>query len=94
MNAIETLKSREKSIKREFRVRRIGVFGSFARGEERAESDVDVLVEFGEGGHTFDNYADLKFYLEDIFNREVDLVTVDAIRPQMKDSILSEVTYA
>ena len=94
MNAIEILKNRESDIKRKFHLRRIGVFGSFARGQERAESDVDVLVEFEEGHVTFDNYADLKFYLEDLFGREVDLVTEDAIRPQMKESILSEITYA
>ena len=70
------------------------MFGSFARGEAKAESDVDVLVEFEDGYVTFDNYANLKFYLEDLFGREVDLVTINAIRPQMKEAILSEVTYA
>ncbi|QWR76072.1 nucleotidyltransferase family protein [Candidatus Magnetomonas plexicatena] len=94
MDVIEILKSHEKVIKSRFHISCIGVFGSFARGEAKAESDVDVLVEFEEGYVTFNNYADLKFYLEDLFSREVDLVTINAIRPQMKDFILSEVTYA
>ncbi len=94
MNVIEILKNHDKAIKSQFHLKCIGVFGSFARGEAKAESDVDVLVEFEDEYVTFDNYAELKFYLEDLFGREVDLVTMNAIRPQMKDAILSEVTYA
>jgi len=94
MKAIAILKSREEEIKQRFGVKRIGVFGSFARSEEKESSDVDVLVEFIEGAKTFDHFMDLKFFLEDLFDRKVDLVTVDALRPQLKDSILKEVTYA
>ncbi|WP_420265944.1 nucleotidyltransferase family protein [Candidatus Magnetominusculus dajiuhuensis] len=94
MNVIEILKSHYNVIKSQFHLTSIGVFGSFARGEAKAESDIDVLVEFEEGYVTFNNYAELKFYLEDLLGREVDLVTMNAIRPQMKDVILSEVTYA
>ncbi|AKB26790.1 Nucleotidyltransferase [Methanosarcina siciliae T4/M] len=49
---------------------------------------------FEEGQKTFDNYMDLKFYLEDLFGREVDLVTENALRPQLKDIIMKEVVYA
>lgn len=56
MNAIEILKKHEDVIKQKYGVKKIGVFGSFARGEERPASDVDVLVEFKEGCKTFDNY--------------------------------------
>ncbi|KWT85574.1 nucleotidyltransferase family protein [Candidatus Magnetominusculus xianensis] len=94
MSVIEILKTHDKVIKSQFHLKTIGVFGSFARGEAKAESDVDVLVEFEDGYVTFDNYAELKFYLEDLFNREVDLVTMNAIRPQMKEVILREVTFA
>jgi len=75
-------------------VERIGVFGSFVRGEEKAESDVDVLVEFREGQKTFDHYIDLKFYLEDLFGRKVDLVMKGAIKRRLREPILSEVVYA
>ncbi len=94
MNTVSMLKEHEDEIKSKFHVSRIGVFGSFARGEGRKESDVDVLVEFDGGYKTFDNFMDLKYYLEDIFTRNVDLVTVDALKPQLKDDILQDVIYA
>lgn len=94
MNALRILKERDDEIRSKFHVSSIGVFGSFARGDGREESDVDVLVEFEEGFKTFDNFMDLKYYLEEIFSRNVDLVTVNALKPQLKDSILQDVIYA
>lgn len=94
MRTIEILKGHENTIMERYHVKRIGVFGSFARGEEKEGSDVDVLVEFEEKYESFDNYMDLKYFLEDLFGRKVDLVTVDALRPQLKDDILREVVYA
>lgn len=60
----------------------------------RKNNDLDVPVVFEEGQKTFDNYMDLKFYLEDLFGREVDLVTERALKPQSKDIIMREVVYA
>ncbi len=94
MKAVTILKEHEDIVKGKFNVSRIGVFGSFARGESGTKSDVDVLVEFKPGFKTFDNYMDLKYYLEDIFSRKVDLVTVNALKPQLKDDILQDVIYA
>ncbi|HET6516536.1 MAG TPA: nucleotidyltransferase family protein [Thermodesulfovibrionales bacterium] len=94
MSAIEILKMHDSTIKEKFHVLRIGVFGSFARGEEKDDSDIDVLIEFEERYETFDNFMDLKYFLEDLFGRKVDLVTMDALRPQLKDDILREVLYA
>lgn len=94
MNAIEILKRQEGAIKKKYGVKKIGVFGSFARGEGKEGSDIDVLVEFKKGSKTFDNYMDLKFFLEDLFHKKIDLVTVEALRPQLKDDILREVVYA
>ena len=74
-------------------VQRIGVFGSFARGEECEESDIDILIEFEEGGRTFDTYMDLKFFLEDLFGRRVDLVDRDTIKPALAPHILRSVRY-
>ena len=74
-------------------IRRIGVFGSFARGEEREESDIDILIEFEEGGRSFDTYMGLKFFLEDLFGRRVDLVDRDAIKPVLAPHILGSVRY-
>ena len=94
MDAISTLKEHEKLIRQKFGVKKIGIFESFARGEEREDSDLDVLVVFEEGQKTFDNYMDLKFYLEDLFGRKIDLVTEKALKPQLKDIILKDVVYA
>ena len=95
MDTVSTLKVHEKFIRQKFGVKRIGIFGSFARGEEREDSDLDVLVEFeeGPGRKTFDNYMDLKFFFEDLFGREVDLVTEKALKPQLKDIIMKDVVY-
>lgn len=94
MKAVEILKKNEDIIKQKYGVRKIGIFGSFARGEEKEGSDVDVLVEFEDNFENFDNYIELKYFLEDLFGRKVDLVTVEALRPQLKDDILKEVSYA
>jgi predicted nucleotidyltransferase len=75
-------------------VKRIGVFGSYGRGEHKTESDVDILVEFEKDQKTFDNYTDLKFLLEDLFQRKVDLVIVEAIKPDLKSHIMGSVRYA
>jgi len=64
-------------------VRRLALFGSFARGTARADSDVDVLVQF-DGPATSKRYFGVQFYLEDLLGREVDLVTEDALRPRLR----------
>ena len=94
MNTIDLLKSREEEMRQRFGIKNVGIFGSYARGEERPDSDIDILVEFAEGSKTFDHFMDLKFFLEDLFNRKVDLVTADALRPQLREDILKSVTYA
>jgi predicted nucleotidyltransferase len=94
MNPLALLRKKEKYLRQHYSVTRIGIFGSFVRGEERPESDVDILVEFKEGQETFDNYVDLKFYLEDLFQRKVDLVISDTLKPRLRDPVLTEVVYA
>lgn len=75
-------------------VKKIGLFGSYTRNEQKAESDVDILVEFEKGKKTFDNYMDLKFFLEGLFNHKVDLVVIDAIKPDLKSHIMRSAKYA
>jgi Predicted nucleotidyltransferases len=74
-----------------FGVKELGVFGSFARNEQTAESDVDVLVELEQ--KTFDSYMDLLFFLEVLFERKVDLVMKDTLKPIIKNRILAETIY-
>ena len=80
------------SLSESFSVRRIGLFGSFLYGQADENSDVDILVEFDEPG--FDNYMDLKFFLEKLFSRPVDLVMADSLKPRIQPAILKEVVYA
>ncbi len=79
---------------RKFGVKKIGLFGSYVRGEQQKRSDIDILVEFEKGKKTFDNYMDLKFFLEDLFDCKVDLVIKEAIKPRLKPYILESVQYA
>lgn len=79
---------------RGYGVRRIGLFGSYSRGEQTETSDVDILVEFEDDEKTFDNYMDLKFFLEDLFGLKVDLVMEGTIKPDLLPYILGSVKYA
>lgn len=87
----KVLKKHKKYLKEKYYVKKIGVFGSYSRGEDRPESDVDILIELFEplGWEFFD----LKEYLEEILSKKVDLVTEYGIRPQMKDKVFNEVIY-
>jgi hypothetical protein len=76
-----------------FGVMEIAIFGSYARGEQSKDSDVDLIVDFKEGWKTFDNYMDLKFYLEELFGKKVDLVIKSAINPRIKPFIIEEAIY-
>ena len=75
-----------------FGVRRLCLFGSAVRGEATQGSDLDFLVEFET--KSFDAYMDLKFFLEDLFSCQVDLVIADAIKPRLRESILKEAVHA
>jgi predicted nucleotidyltransferase len=74
-------------------VKRMGLFGSFVRDEPTKESDVDLLVEFNQGQKTFDNFMQLSFLLEDLFQRPVELVTPEALSPHMGLQILKNIEY-
>lgn len=73
-------------------VDRIGVFGSYRRGEQTEKSDVDLLVTFARTPDLLD-FVDLKFYLEDRLGQRVDLITQGALKERMAPRILSEVLY-
>ena len=79
---------------RAYGVKKVGIFGSFATASQNSASDVDVLVEFNKKNKTFDNYMELKFFLEKLFHRKIDLVIKEALKARIKSGILSEVKYA
>jgi predicted nucleotidyltransferase len=88
----QRLQERQEEMRELFTVRRLGLFGSYLRGNESEKSDIDLIVELSEP--TFDHYMDLKFYLEALFERPVDLVLSDTIKPRLKPIIQKEVAYA
>jgi len=75
-------------------IKKIGLFGSYVKNEQKTKSDIDILVEFEKGKKTFDNYMNLKFYLEELFKCKVDLIISDKIKPDLKPNILGSVIYA
>jgi len=90
---VEVFAKHKSQLQSRFKIKEIGIFGSFVRGFETPKSDLDILVDFDKGGETFDNYMELKFFLEGIFNTKVDLVIRHVLRPELKHDILAEVVY-
>lgn len=90
----EILRKLEENLEtiRGFGVVRLGIFGSYARGEATPGSDMDFLVEFHEP--TLQKYLRLKEYLEKLFGCSVDLVLATALKPRLKPIILGETVYA
>lgn len=88
---IETIQRNRVTIRR-YGVRRLGLFGSFAKGTGGAKSDLDFVVEFE--NKSFDAYMGLKLYLEELFDSPVDLVLINTLKPQLRDHILQEAVYA
>jgi uncharacterized protein len=77
-----------------FGVSQCGVFGSFVRDRSiHDQSDVDILVAFEPDQKTFDNFIHLSFFLEDLFGRAVDLITIESLSPYIGPHILDEVEY-
>ncbi len=81
------------SLLKDFGAKRVGLFGSFARGTQSPTSDVDILIEFEEGQKSFDHFINLALILEDLLQRKVELVTPASLSPHIGPHILSEVDY-
>jgi predicted nucleotidyltransferase len=84
------LKENKQQLKDNYQVNKIGLFGSFARDEETNKSDIDILVDMPS---SFDNYFDLKSFLEENFHREVDLGKEKQLRLLIKKQILQDIIY-
>jgi uncharacterized protein len=89
------LKQNKKLFRERYHIIRIGLFGSYARGDQNVNSDIDLLVEFED--NTQDLY-DLKLQLKDFFQKnleiEIDICREKYIKPRIKKSILKETVYA
>lgn len=96
MDIVEIKKILEKNnayIKETFHVKELGIFGSFVQGRQKPRSDIDILVAFEKGHKDFFNYMRLKYSLEELMRRKVDLVIKEAVKPRLRDKILTEVEY-
>lgn len=94
LNSAEVLKTLAQNSQtiQKLGVHSLALFGSVARDRATAESDLDFLVEF-EGATTFDGYMDLKFFLEDLFDKPVDLVTKRSLKKEISQKVLQEAIY-
>jgi uncharacterized protein len=92
MNPLAAIQAHLEQIRR-LGARRIGVFGSFARGEAQADSDLDVYVEFEDSQRTYDNFFALHELLERLAGRRVDLVTDKSLTETQARLILPTVRY-
>lgn len=85
----------KKRFQKEYHLKRIGIFGSFARGEQTEKSDIDILVEFEEGtDNLFELKQMLRAEIQSIFKVPVDICREKYIKPFFKDQILREAKYA
>jgi predicted nucleotidyltransferase len=91
MDVISTLKMKKKVIKKEYSVEKIGLFGSHAKGVQTESSDIDILVEFK--NPTYDNFINLALYLENLFGKKIDLVTVKGLSPYIYPFVEKEVIW-
>jgi len=89
---LKILKDELPYLREKFNVKSIGLFGSYARDEQRDRSDVDILVEFSKPIGFF-KFMELEEYLSKKLGVKVDLVTPDALKPMIKPQVMREIVY-
>ena len=89
---IKNILLKNKEILKKYKIKRLGLFGSFLKGTNKKNSDIDLLVEFNEVIDLFE-FVHIIRQLKKIFKAKVDLVTPDALKPYIKDKILKEVNW-
>lgn len=89
---IQTIKNEKPHLEKKYSLKEIGIFGSYIKGQANEESDVDLLVDFGQPVSLF-KLAQMENYLSDLLHTKVDLVMKDALKPYIGIQILSEVQY-
>jgi uncharacterized protein len=89
---LEILGTLSGELQRSFKVKRIGLFGSFARQEQTETSDIDLLVDFLDDADLFD-LVELKYYLEDTFGSPVDIVPERSLRDELRQTVMADVSY-
>ena len=88
------LKRYEEELKQKYSIKRFGIFGSYIRGEQKEESDFDLLVEFeGDDCIGLLKFINLENFLSDLLGLKVDLVDKSSLKPRIGKQILKEVVY-
>jgi len=90
---LSILKNLKSEIKTKYRVKNLGLFGSYVKKEQKEAIDIDILVEFDEDADLF-HLIGLSLFLEENFNIKVDVVSKSALKKELRDNILQEVIYA
>ncbi|MGO4889917.1 nucleotidyltransferase family protein [Anaerobacillus sp. MEB173] len=85
------IKASKKFLQEEYGIKKIGIFGSYARNEQQDSSDVDILIESEKALGL--EFLSIKYYLEDILGVKVDLATETMLKPQLREQILKEIVY-
>ncbi len=88
----QVLSLQKQSLCEIYQITEIGIFGSYARGEETEASDIDILVDY-QTAPTFIMLVELRDYLSQLFGLKVDIVTKNGLKPRMRDRVLSEAIY-
>jgi len=88
---INFLRAHKQEMHERFGVVRIGLFGSYARGEAREDSDIDVAIEMED--YSADGYFGTLHFLEDAFQKRIDLGIESNFKPVLKPYILKEIIY-
>ena len=89
---LRNLKMLKEEIKIKYRVKSIGIFGSYINNKQTDDSDIDFLVEFEENADLF-HFIGLSLFLEERFNKKVDVVSKPALKEELRKNILQEVIY-
>ncbi len=89
---LKILKDELPYLKEKYGIKKIGIFGSYSRGEQNIESDVDLLVEF-ERPIGFFRFLAVEDYIKERLGVKTELVTDDALKPRMRPHVLEEVIY-
>jgi predicted nucleotidyltransferase len=91
MDVIKILEKNKKKIEKKYSVEKIGIFGSYVKGIQKESSDIDILVEFK--NPTYDNFINLAFYLEELYGKRINLVTVKGLSPYIYPFVKKEIIW-
>jgi len=91
-NILTTIESLKDHVRQNYKAEIKGIFGSYVRGKQTSQSDIDILVEFHHGADLFD-FVGLSQFLEERLNHKVDVVPLGSLREEVKPYVLREAVY-